>query len=651
MGEFYKSIQGNEIDPNTGLTPTKKSPSSSMYEEFSKRKQSSSESLHDPVQFVGQYIDKRSKYDTNLTVEDLDNLDRERALKQPTSAKAFNSVVGGVASGLLTAVQDFGYILDFENNIKRLSGAEYVEENWLTSAMKEAKEGLEQGMPIHRMNKDEVFDWSDPGFYFSTLKGILDSAVGFAIPGMAASKGIGAIQKGLRMSKYLDFLKTSKGAEQIINSLASGYITNFAEGKMMAVEQYENSMKTLEQGLVQDIFEQYKQMNPDLPTEELYGMAQKDAQDQLDKGLRKNFESLAGEEANKFMTRNKVFMLTDAIGLHGIHKGAGFTRSLIKDKGFTAWAKRFGEVSSDNLLVQAGKEGIEEISQNVLQLEGEYQAAKKAGRDVSATPDNLADRVYEFATSEQALLEGMMGLFGGGPQRILTEAVSGNFSKGARDQKAKQYQDQQEQIAKNTSYLNSKLGSYAKAQALRAEAIAKGETELANFIKDNQFLTLVTENFARGTTEQLERSLQDIANGVTEEERIANGWDENYQEQAIDQLELLKRLEKDYNKYTRYENQAEVFQNRETRKLLLRDKWHIDDVLKDITSELESQEDQKDPELVKQKEWLEKQFKRVNEHIDRFDSEYKDMTSARVNRVSENRKKNLLKLPVKQVKI
>ena len=642
MGEFYKSLQGNQIDPMTGLTPTKRSPVPSMYEEFSKTKRSTSESLHEPVQFVGKYIDKRTKYDTNLTVEDLDNLERERALKQPTGAKAFNAVVGGVASGLLTAVQDFGYILDFENNIKRLAGTEYAEENWLTSAMKQSKEGLEKVMPIYRQS-DEVFDWSDPGFYFSTLKGILDSAVGFAIPGMAASKGISAIQKGLRAAKYLEFLRASKGTEQIINSLASGYITNFVEGKMMAVEQFENSMNTLQQGLVQDIFGQLKEMNPDLPGEELYKMAETQAKQQLDNGLRKQYETLAGEEANKFMDRNKVFMLTDAIGLHGIHKGAGFTRALIKDKGFTAWAKRFGELSSDNLLVQAGKEGIEEISQNVLQMEGQYQAAKKAGRDVSATPDNLADRIYEFATSEQALLEGMMGLFGGGPQRILTEAVSGNFTKGAKDQQAKAYQDQQDQIAKNTEFLNSKLGSYARAQALRAEAIAKGEDNLANFVKDNQFLTLATENFVRGTTEQLERSLQDIAEGVTEQERIANGWDENYQEQAKEQLAELKRLESAYNKYTRYENQAEVFQNRESRRLLQRDKERVQTILEDTIMELESQEDKKDPEIVKQKEYLERQLKRVNEKIDEFDNEYKGMTSAKAQQAVRKQKEEIIK--------
>ena len=629
----------NAIDPATGLTSTKQKKSPINFDSLI----GTAAVLSEGSQDVGNYFDSKSRYDNNITRSDLDNLERERALKQPIGVKAFNSVVGGVASGLLTAVEDFGYILDFDNNIKRLTGAEQVEENWLTSAMQDTKEGLEKAMPIYRLNKDKVFDWSDPGFYFSTLKGVLDSAVGFAIPGMAASKGIGAIQRGIRMSKYLEFLKTSKGAEQIINSLASGYITNFGEGKMMAVEQFENSMNTLQQGLVQDIFEQYKTLNPDLPAEELYGMAQKDAQQQLNNGLKKDFENIAGNEANNFMTRNKVFMLTDAIGLHGIHKGAGFTRSLIKDKGLTAWAKRFGELSSDNLLLQAGKEGIEEISQNVLQMEGEYQAVKKAGRDVSATPDNLADRVYQFATSEQALLEGMMGLFGGGPQRILTEAVSGNFSKGAKDQKAKQYQDQQDQIAKNTEYLNSKLGSYARAQALRAEAIAKGEDKLADYIKDSQFLTLATENFARGTTEKLERSLKDIVEGVSEEERIANGWDENYQEQAQEQLDELKRLESAYNKYTRYENQAEVFQNRESRRLLQRDKERLENYLEDIDMRLDMEADQKDPELVKEKGYIERQLKRVTEHIGNFDNSYKAMTSAKAQQSIRKQKEQIIK--------
>ena len=101
-------------------------------------------------------------------------------------------------------------------------------------------------------------------------------------------------------------------------------------------------------------------------------MAQELTDEQLKNGKEKEFRTYAGEEADRFMTRNKAFAITDAVGLHGIYKGKGFTRNLINQKSFKAGAKRLATISSDNLLIQAGKEGLEEIGQNVLQMEGEY---------------------------------------------------------------------------------------------------------------------------------------------------------------------------------------------------------------------------------------------------------------------------------------
>ena len=625
----------NGIDPVTGLTPTstKRPPS------INNLLLSTSSSIYGS-QDVGDYFDRDSKYDVNVTRADLDNLERERALKQPNAGKMFNAVVGGVASGLLTAVETSAHILNLKNHIERLTGAAHAEQNLVSEFAGNLKEKLGKEMPIYRYDSSKVFDWSDPGFYWSTVKGILDSAVGFAIPGMGATKAVGAVQNLARLSAYLNIFKTSKATAGIINSLASGFISNLGEGMIMAVEQFENSMGALQEGLIKDNFEQLKESNPDLPMPELYKMAQELTTEQLKNGKEKYFREIAGQEADNFIAKNRLLMFTDAIGLHGLYQGKGFTRALIKEKGFL---KNLGAFSADNMLIQAGKEGLEEISQNILQMEGEYQSKKKAGMDVSDTPDNLLARAYEFGTSDQALLEGMMGLFGGGPQRILTEAVSGNYLPDRKAARDRQYKQQQEQIALNTDFLNKKLANFAKAKALRAEAISKGEDNIADYIKDSEFLGLAIENFVRGTTEIFERQLQDVVNGVTEQERIANGWDENYQQQAQDQLDKMKELEKAYNKYTRYENQGEVFENRESRKLVQQDKERIQNAIEDVAMELDSQEDRKDPELVKAQESYDRQLTRANEILDRLDTEYKDMISAKKQQAVRKQKEELIK--------
>lgn len=67
--------------------------------------------------YVGQYLpDNISRYDKEIrTADDLENIDRVRADAQPWYEKAGNALIGGMLSGLATAVQDISYLLDFES--------------------------------------------------------------------------------------------------------------------------------------------------------------------------------------------------------------------------------------------------------------------------------------------------------------------------------------------------------------------------------------------------------------------------------------------------------------------------------------------------------------------------------------------------------
>jgi hypothetical protein len=638
MNEEYLNYE--MIDPASGLTQKPNSSNGSDYLDYTLLP-GTSVSKHEPVVQVGGIVGKRSRYDENLTLKDLNNLERERALHQPTSHKAFNAIVGGIASGALTALEDVGYLLDFDNNIKRLQGLEEVDTNAFSQVMEDAKKGLEQAMPIHR-ETDQVFDWSDPGFYFSSLKGILDSAVGFAIPGMAVSKGIGAVQKGIklgaeltrvnkfvqrsaRLDKYLSMIGQNPKIAQAINSGVSGYITNFAEGKMMAIEQFENSMGQMQQGLFEQNYNEQQALNPEMSKEELIQKAEQITNLQLETDKLKEFETIAGEKANQFINRNKVFALTDAIGLHGIFKAKGVTRNLLKEKNLTTWAKRFGTLSTDNLLIQGAKEGAEEIGQNIIQMEGQYQSRKEAGLDVSDIPEDLTQRVIQFATSDQALLEGLMGVFGGGPQRVFTEAVSGNLAPSSKKQYAARYQEQQEQIEANKQFVNQKLSWLAQAEALKAESYATGKDNFAEIVKKSVFRMIAKENFQKGTTEKLERDLQDVAN-TTPEEAKANGWDNNYKEQAEIQLRELQRMESDYNRYGRYENQADIFFNRENRQSLQQDINEVRRVRDEIEADLEFQEN-RDPQMEDRLTEYNKTLETLTENLNELDVAYKFMIS------------------------
>ena len=607
-----------EINPITGIS---ESPKKSILD------QAHFIGTASQVPEIGIYGDTgvgKSKYDENILPSEISDLGSIRAANQPIGAKAFNAVVGGVASGVLTAAQDVGYLFDVENNIDRMLGLDNVSENWFGQLMRDAKEGLGEAMPIYR-ESNEVFDWDDPGFYFSAIKGIIDSAVGFGLPGLGATKAIGAASKAAKLTQLF---KMSEPTAKVANSIASGFLTNFMEGKTMAVEQFENSISAMTQNLTNTNFEKLRKLNPDLPGDQLYNLAVEQTNQELASGKQKDFEKIAGEEANKFMLRNKAFILTDAIGLHGLYKGEGFTRGLLKDKSMKSWAKSFGKLNEENMILQGGKEYIEEVSQNVMQKEGEYQSAKRTGADVSDTPENLTQRVLEFAMSDQAQLEGLMGFLGGGPQRIMMEVMSGNFGAKAKEQYKKQYDAQQKTIEDTTNFLNTKLSEFSKAQGIRNDLIKSGKGDLNEFMKSTMFLNIVGQNFVNKTTENLERQLKDIANGVSEDERLAHGWDENYKEQARAQLTELKRLETEFLKNTKYVNQLETFTNRENRRIAITDQQYLKNEIELINDELKEQ-DVPDQARVEERKALEFQLGQMTNHIAELDKKFKEITSAK----------------------
>jgi len=593
--------------------------------------------------YAGDYLPggEVSKFDEGITFSDLSNIERQRAINQPWTGKAFNGIIGGIASGVLTAIEDVAYTADLQNNVARISGLEHVESNFVAELAKKGKEGLNRVMPIHRMS-DKVIDMSDPGFYWSSLRGVLDSAVGFAIPGMGATKLVGGLQRaarmstrlgkmtakmgqtGARMNAYMKMINNSPRAQQMMNTVGSAYITNFGESKMMALEQFDTSVAAMTEHLYQENLQALKVQYPNKTTEFLEREADRMTNEELardDHEKLKTFETIAGKEANNFMWQNKAFMVSDMVGLHGIYKSKGFTRELLKRKDLGTWARRFAKPTSENILLQGFKESVEEIGQNIIQMEGEYQGLTEAGFK-SEDPADLAGRIWKYGTSDQALLEGAMGFFGGGPQRILTEALSGNLRKGSRTEHNKRVDDQEKAIQDTIDFLSSSLGDFAEGQLLRQEAIAKGEDNLDEYMKKLEFINIAARNFAMGTTEKLERELKRIAEGVTPEEQAEKKWGDNYQAEAQQQLEVLTQMENRFLRHSQYGESAEITRLAENRILLGEDKQRIEAELASVNARLETDKNPNDKEL---KDYLERSLVDMNEAISDNDKKYTHM--------------------------
>lgn len=536
-----------------------------------------------------------SKYDSEIqTLDQLQNLNDFRADKQSNLLKATNAVISGTLSGLATAVEDLSYILDFEEWGKIFSTTDTFERNWLGQTMTDLKEGLYETMPIYERDSDDSF--SDSFFRWSTLRSGIDSMVGFAIPGGVVSKALGAGTKALRASRVAAYLnklaetnKLAKGAEkglnflttgptgEVVNSLVSGAITNDAEGKMMAFELADNARMNY----VSDRAAQILKTDSSITPEQAMQMAKKE----MDKDT--SFNNSLAEQQNYFINRNRVFMLTDAFGLHGVFKGIGKTRNLLKDKTVKQAFRDLGTLSSDNWLLQMGKEGAEEIGQNILQSEAEYQVRKDRGAlNAEELELSLTDRILEFGTSTQALVEGAMGFLTGGLQRNVMrfagDAISGDPL--GKKRKAEYAKLQEAQQAILDQYVDDNLKKLITVEGLKtASAVSKNTDANANAISNTYYNELMGEAFANGTTEQLERAIQDIAS-LSPEQAAEKGYEGNYKEQAEQRLKELAEAEKMYLNYSSYANSQGIIANRLKNRTLIQ---YVEDLQKELKTQQE----------------------------------------------------------------
>jgi len=489
--------------------------------------------------FVGDTGIGESKYDYNVTPTEIETLglDYIRASQQPWTEQAGRAIGGGLYKGALTAIEDVGYLLDLENNIKRLAGLEDVDTNFVSSWAKEMKESYDEKYPIYKYNPDKVMDFSDPGFYWSALQGVIDSAVGFGAIGVGAGATVG---KGL---KYLAAAnKFGAPVQNLMATAGTAFTTNYAEGKMMAVEMFDNVVKDRMGEVEKELFNQafkevnnlYPTLDPNVKSQEALRLLNTDKYQQQLQQAEEQIRTEAGEQADAFQRRNMIFMLSDAVAINGMFRGKGVTRNLLKDKSFKNTISMIGK--------QAPTEYVEEVGQGVLQKEGEYQALKAAGHDVSDISSDPVQRTFDFFVDPQTQLEGLMGLFGGPVQHVLVQAPS-NLAGRKSDQEYREAQ--KEQVKQNEQLLNALIVDRANTEKAKQDAILKGDDQGFNTISKEDFANIFYSNAQRGTVENLENLVKEVSQ-LSPEEAAEKGYGENYKEEAQKRLEDIKALEKTY---------------------------------------------------------------------------------------------------------
>lgn len=443
------------------------------------------------------------------------NQEAYRASNQSFIDQSFNSIIGGAVSAAGTAIEDIGYMLDVPNNIALLTGAETAESNWLSNFGKGVKEWTDRKMPIYRQDPNQFFNFSDPGSYWTALKGLIDNAAGFAIPSAAGLKAISFAQK---VSRYSRLLRVSKPIAEMIKVTGAGYWANVGESKMMALEAFENTKE-------------------DLITN--HGMSEADATRE------------AGKAARDMYLWNKAFLAGDIFGVAGLSRMKGFTRNAVKETDLLTSAakykKAFGTFGPDDLLAQGLSEYAEETGQEIMSKEAQYQATKPYKIEQDGT-DLFLRAVGTFAKGETQY-QGIMGFLAGAGQRVITQKLAGDKTSAIKAE----YDGQQALVKETQEYIANEINNQKNLKDIMHDAALQGDEHMQELVHRANLTGISVKNFQRGTTESLLRLLQD---------RVDKG-----EEGAQADLDAVKRMEKQWVSDTRYSDptiQPKVFHARES---------------------------------------------------------------------------------------
>lgn len=416
----------------------------------------------------------------------------------------------GAAKGLVGAIDPLtsgiGSVLSY---IDEESG------KYLEGFTETAQEGIDDSMKVHEKQLDEDASFGDKLFRFSTLESIVKSATEFGVMGMGVgfttravghlavkggaslqgvSRGVAGVldKTGRALSKPTSTLPFKMFGKNIHTStVVNGFITNHLEGRVMADE----TRKELE-----------KLYEPILYNSEI---------SQEDKD---NIRAQIDEAGTRVIATNTALAITDIIGFSRLFR---YSEAGVAKPGF--WNYMW-----NNIKPLSVTEGLEEITQSILQTDAEFQAIqdieaeakskvpqriegleytgdKRVGEDMflwQADPakaeeitfmnaKSTIDRLIGIATSDEALIEGVAGLVGGGPQWMITGSVSAIKNRKANKENYEAQENLKKEAAKD-------FQGFVKESLLDEAALNRTLEDLQERFEgtDKEHLAKAVENYS-----------------------------------------------------------------------------------------------------------------------------------------------------------
>jgi hypothetical protein len=491
-----------------------------------------------------------------------------QAINQPFWDGVYRTVVGGVHKGLVGAAKSFAFLGEAFTPLDSLRNTETWVDNSIVHVLGRYQDDLEKKYKIYDSG---TWNWDDGNFIFKSLQSIIEMATEFGLPGGVVGKSISIGTKALSGYKLFNFLSNATG-KLVTDAILAGAASNYMEGKLMGLETKKNLMAQFT-----DAIAEYHNSGGEK------GISFTDA------------EKIATQAGISVMNINRVMMLSDISTFGRIFKGfSGATRNMLPSN-IKEYVKKYGK----DFFFEGFKEGGEEFTQGLFERESEYKAIQKFNEVSKNMPiitklsKNGDERFFQYLSDGNLWYESFLGVFGGLPQKALAGMINATLG---RNQNKQTRQIQQQTIAATSAALNSAIGSWATTQpnttaaaynaniqGQQAGATTPPQTnpqapeefmqapELApqdlepyytedKRTKTAEFVNLAFKHFSAGTTEYLEKMLQDLAAMTPEQAKEAGITEGAYSQVAAEMLNMLPKLERSFDDALNFkENRANIY--------------------------------------------------------------------------------------------
>lgn len=330
--------------------------------------------------------------------------------------------------------------------------------------------------PIYRENPDKAFDMNDfSGWFFSQVPSIA-SSLSLMIPSTLLTKGVGAVGKGVaalgrsssKVSRTMNWAKKATKLDNVYRAnrlkiLANDGITaigmrlgeNYQEARGVA-EQIEGEALSLFNGMSDEEFQTWLDNNPDIANETKGRTKEEVALIVADKAAMRNFGYNAGDVFFDFMQLravNKAIGQVNRAITPRIRYSQNQALDRIASTGIESTSQTLGQAakgtikdfvgkinrvinSSENLLLSALSEGIEEAINYVGQEEGTLYGRYLLGQAEQYNGAVSMDRIEKYLQNPQLYNAALWGVIGGitfgGTMSAINNRKGGNVEEKQR---------------------------------------------------------------------------------------------------------------------------------------------------------------------------------------------------------------------------